>query len=161
MAKKYIDADLLREGLKELESVIYSNELVGQSMHPYDGGQLHAIKFVKELIDSLQQEQSCDTCTNDKGCVTCKDGELWKGKEQPSEDLEEEIKRYIPRDQCPVPDFMEAVARHFAEWQKEQMLQLAKNRYEQAMTFVSGNLDVDHALQMDRLALVKIIEEGK
>ena len=29
------------------------------------------------------------------------------------------------------------------------------------MTFVSGNLDVDHALQMDRLALVKIIEEDK
>ena len=42
-------------------------------------------------------------------------------QEQPSEDLEEEIKRYIPRDQCPVPDLMEAVARHFAEWQKDQM----------------------------------------
>ena len=36
--------------------------------------------------------------------------------------MEEEIKRYIPRDQCPVPDLMEAVARHFANWQKEQML---------------------------------------
>ena len=43
------------------------------------------------------------------------------------------------------------------DFYKEQILQLAKNRYEQAMTFVSGNLDVDHALQMDRLALVKII----
>lgn len=43
-------------------------------------------------------------------------------QEQPSEDLEKEIKRYIPRNQCPVPDLMEAVARHFAEWQKEQML---------------------------------------
>ena len=41
--------------------------------------------------------------------------------EEPDKSLEEEIKRYIPRDQCPVPDFMEAVARHFAEWQKEQM----------------------------------------
>lgn len=54
---KYIDAELLKKGLKELESVIYSNELVGQSMHPYDCGQLHAIKVVKELINSLQQEQ--------------------------------------------------------------------------------------------------------
>jgi hypothetical protein len=75
-----------------------------------------------EYLNKVYGEQSCDTCTNDKDCVTCKDGELWEGKEQPSEDLEEEIKRYIPRDQCPVPDLMEAVARHFAEWQKEQML---------------------------------------
>lgn len=40
------------------------------------------------------------------------------------------------------------------------MLQLAKNRYEMAMTFVSGNPEVDHALQMDRLTLVEIIKEG-
>ena len=64
---KYIDAERLREGLKELESVIHSDQLVGQSMHPYDYGQLHAIKVVKELINSLQQEHPCDTCTNDKG----------------------------------------------------------------------------------------------
>lgn len=57
---KYINAELLKEGLKELESVIYSNELVGQSMHPYDCGQLHAINIIKELIDSLEQEQPCE-----------------------------------------------------------------------------------------------------
>ena len=51
---KYIDADLLREELKELESVIYSEELIGQPMHPYDNGQLHAIKIVKELNEALQ-----------------------------------------------------------------------------------------------------------
>ena len=44
---------------------------------------------------------------------------------------------------------------------EEQMLRIAKNRYEQAMTFVTGNSEVDQAIQMDRLALVKIIEEGK
>ena len=60
MAKKYIDADLLREGLEELEAMVDSDQLVGQSMHPYDGGQLHAIKIVKELINSLQQEQPCE-----------------------------------------------------------------------------------------------------
>ena len=40
-----------------------------------------------------KQEQTCDTCTNDKGCVTCKDGELWEGKEQPCErvDVEKHI----------------------------------------------------------------------
>ena len=46
------------------------------------------------LVDSLQQEQPCDTCTNDKGCVTCKDGELWEGKEHPCEDLDEATARY-------------------------------------------------------------------
>lgn len=46
-------------------------------------------------FDSLQQEQPCDTCTNDKGCVTCKDGELWEGKEQPSEDLKGKIREWV------------------------------------------------------------------
>ena len=40
--------------------------------------------------------------------------------ESVSDDLEEEIKRYIPRDKCPIPDFMEAIARHFAEWQYQK-----------------------------------------
>ena len=112
-------------------------------------------------FDSLQQEQPCDTCTNDKGCVTCKDGELWEGKEQSCEDLEEAAKQYHERIQFSSrPSFYDAFIAG-AEWQKEQMLQLATNRYEMAMTFVSGNLDVDHALQMDGLALVKIIEEDK
>ena len=44
-----------------------------------------------EYLNKVYREQSCDTCTNDKGCVTCKDGELWEGKEQSCEDLEEEI----------------------------------------------------------------------
>ena len=122
---KYIDAELLKKGLKDLESVIYSNELVGRPMHPYDNGQLHAINIMKELIDSLQQEQPCDTCTNDKGCVTCKDGELWESKEQPFEDLEKEIKTWIPAhivggDKAPRKELKDVViqwagivARHF------------------------------------------------
>lgn len=166
---KYIDADLLREGLKELESVIHSEQLLGQSMDRYDRGRLRAINNVKELIDSLQQEQSCDTCTNDKGCVTCKDGELWEGKEQPigihdigvegengvnasdlpecqnvfkvlskpmqvirkceEVGLEEEIKRYeasLPESATVDPfegyPTLKDIARHFANWQKEQTL---------------------------------------
>lgn len=101
---KYIDAELLKKGLKELESVIYSNELVGQSMHPYDCGQLHAIKVVKELINSLQQEQPSEgydeAYLNEK---IAKASKTWKGVdvdkymaemrgyEQPSEDLKKEI----------------------------------------------------------------------
>ena len=102
MAKKYIDADLLREGLKELESVIHSNELVGQSMHPYDGGQLHAIKVVKELINSLQQEQPLPGTEELKEGIpgkdfipvewveACEKHGIWKivKVEQPSDDLE-------------------------------------------------------------------------
>lgn len=30
----------------------------------------------KDFGKPLQQEQPCDTCTNDKGCVTCKDGDM-------------------------------------------------------------------------------------
>ena len=49
-------------------------------------GMMQAFQIIRSIIDSLQQEQPCDTCTNDKGCVTCKDGELWEGKKQSSED---------------------------------------------------------------------------
>lgn len=45
----------------------------------------------KDSLKTEEREQPCDTCTNDKGCVTCKDGELWEGKEQSCEDLEKEI----------------------------------------------------------------------
>ena len=56
---------------------------------------MQAFQIIRSIIDSLQQEQPCDTCTNDKGCVTCKDGELWEGKEQPCEELEAEIERVL------------------------------------------------------------------
>ena len=80
MTQKYIDADKL---ITEIER---------------RKGYISVTHFAEELlsfIDSLQQEQSCNTCTNDKGCVTCKDGELWEGKEQHSEDLEKEIERFL------------------------------------------------------------------
>ena len=75
MAKKYIDADRLKAAIERQKGYISVT---------------HFAEELLSLIDSLQQEQSCDTCSNDKGCVTCKDGELWEGKEQTSEDLEEE-----------------------------------------------------------------------
>ena len=84
----------------------------------------------------IKQEQPCDTCTNDKGCVTCKDGELWEGKKQPSEDLEKYASRagfdYVDDIDSKYPGHrwndhdVEFAYRDGiiagAEWQKEQML---------------------------------------
>lgn len=40
-----------------------------------------AYKQVLELINSIdEQVDKCATCTNDKGCVTCENGEQWEGK---------------------------------------------------------------------------------
>ena len=91
MAKKYIDADLLR---KEIESRMGDCDANSKNPNQLLWAELAALL---PFIDSLQQEQPCDTCTNDKGCVTCKDGELWEGKEQLWEDLEEEMEgeRYM------------------------------------------------------------------
>ena len=107
----------------------------------YYQGKAVAYQETLSFIDSPQQEQPAEKTCKDCGFYenncpyirgkfipypskVCKDYtySAIKEQEQPSEDLEEEIKRYISRDQCPVPDLMEAVARHFAEWQKEQML---------------------------------------
>lgn len=155
MAKKYIDAEKL---IATLERQNVDKKI---------------IQPLIRIIDSLQQEQPCDTCTNDKGCVTCKDGELWEGKEQPSEELEKYASRagfdYV--DNIEYEDIGHIWNDHDveyayrdgfiagAEWQKEKILQLAKNRYEMAMTFVSGNMDVNQAIQLDRLALVTIIQK--
>lgn len=88
MAKKYIDAELLK---KEMEKRMHiCDGVFERNSDTYYQGKAVAYQETLSFINSLQQEQ-------------------------PSEDLEEEIKRYIPRNQCPVPDFMEAVARHFYE----------------------------------------------
>ena len=103
--------------------------------------------FIDSLPDEPAkrgQYASCIICTNDKGCVTCVNGSMWEHNltklsghaDPPGEkgvnaddipeiwdmkevNLEKEIRNYIPRDQCPVPDFMEAVARHFYELGKQ------------------------------------------
>ena len=94
---------------------------------PYIRGKFipYPSKVCKDYTYSVikEQEQPCDTCTNDKGCVTCKDGELWEGK--PEVDLEKEIKTWIPAhivggDEAPwkelkgvVIQWSEVVARYF------------------------------------------------
>lgn len=153
MAKKYIDAELLLKEIEsrmgdcdansknpnqllwaELAALIPFIDSLQQEQ-PCDMAidldiifsnmkRNEAIKQL-EYLNKVYGEQSCDTCTNDKGCVACKDGELWEGKEQPSEDLEKEIKTWIPAhivggDKAPwkelkdaVIQWAEVVARHF------------------------------------------------
>lgn len=122
MAKKYIDADRLKA---EIERRRLSNRYIDT-----DGYEAELF----EIIASLQQEQPCDTCTNDKGCVTCKDGELWEGKEQQEVDLEAEINSFWNKVSGFSPKFttlevkrngLGVIASHFANWQKEQMLKEA------------------------------------
>lgn len=128
MAKKYIDAERLIEYLeKEADKEFKATEENANSpviCHFHNGCRMQALDTI-DFIKQLQQEQPCDTCTNDKGCVACKDGELWEGKEQPSKDLEKEIKTWIPShivggDEAPwkelkdvVIQWSEVVARHF------------------------------------------------
>lgn len=90
---KYIDAEKLKAKIRQqIKMENYNFAALG------GGGQtfcINTLEWVQKQIDSLQQEQPCDTCTNDKGCVTCKDGELWEGKEQPCEELKGKIREWV------------------------------------------------------------------
>ena len=85
---KNIDADVLKAEIEKRKNICKG--IFERDSDTYYQGKAVAYQETLSFINSLQQEQ-------------------------PAKDLEEEIKRYIPRDQCPVPDLMEAVARHFYE----------------------------------------------
>ena len=61
----------------------------------------------------------CTTCTNNKGCVTCENGELYE-----SDDLKEEINNFLEKHKMMGYMFVD-IARHFAEWQKNKMMKNA------------------------------------
>lgn len=64
----------------------------------------------------------CKGCNNVKGCITCVDGDQWAHYEEPArEELDEEIKRYL-HEVYDRDDTVGDIARHFAKWQKEQMM---------------------------------------
>jgi len=84
-------------------------------------GYLFALADMQNVLDTLQEQPICETCTNYKGCVTCKDGNQWEG--QPvCEDLEVEMDRVwfggtmglFPRVEKYEEDFRN-IARHFYE----------------------------------------------
>ena len=108
MAKKYIDADLLRKEIERRKNNV--------PLHYHPHACTSVISELEELLaflDSLQQEQ-------------------------PDKSLEEEIETWIPAhisirtdETLPInptelaeicKEWGKCVARHFAEWQKEQML---------------------------------------
>lgn len=168
MAKKYIDAELLRKAVeKQIDyakgdypkgsmeearasaiTAVYRNILASIDSLQQEQPAVITTHFIQtkpcegqEMSVSSEEEQPCDTCTNDKGCVTCKNGELWEGQrtwiEQSSEDLEEavseqiciaadkHIKRVVDAAGHPGWDWTtQDIADAFkagAEWQKEQI----------------------------------------
>lgn len=139
MAKKYIDAELLLEKINHIEEEARKVRVSGTDKEAIGAdGKIKLCLRLKSLVNSLQQEQLCDTCTNDTGCVTCKDGELWEGKEQQEVDLEKEIEKFLASEDSTSYDNAGTykvsykdptkIARHFANWQKEQMLKGAVER---------------------------------
>lgn len=115
MAKKYIDANLLK---KMIQPEYNRNKaLFKKTGERYTEGIVYGLDMAEQFINSLQQEQPCDTCTNDKGCVTCKDGELWEGK--PGVDLEKEIDKTVNECTDGYNFDWDRFARHFYELGKK------------------------------------------
>ena len=157
MAKKYIDADLLRKEIEFAKSVYSNPERVVHGVadaYRQDGRAAMCEDILKKL-GSLQQEQPCDTCTNDKGCVTCKNGELWEGKEQPSEDLEKEIENTIDNTFCDMNGIaylgitgyatvedMKYIARHFYELGKQSKEPVNENLEKEECELVTADEDI-------------------
>lgn len=127
---KYIDADCLR---KAVEKKYNSNDTVGDR---WDLGYDTACEQILEIIDSLQQDEKAlelEMCSQsyweDMGWIMIPPSVTLKGietllkqvrkklqQDQPEVDLDKEINSYCgTRDIRPVPDFMDAVARHFYE----------------------------------------------
>lgn len=63
MAKKYIDAELLKKEINKHYDDYRAK--FHQNGERYYLGLIDGIEMTKRIIDSLQQEPSCDTCTND------------------------------------------------------------------------------------------------
>ena len=139
---KYIDADLLREKITEQMKSLPREVGRGAGTITAKGyGMMEAFQIMRSIIDSLQQEQ-------DLIVINKKDWEAQErfrknkhfGKpfqqEQPEEPVKDELDKELDRfissgksvtvEDCGTykvsyHDFKK-VARHFAEWQKEQML---------------------------------------
>ena len=87
-------------------------------------------------------EPSCQTCTNDKGCVTCVGKELWEGEQKqelPAEfDLEKEIETAWDKINCSVINFGDFadIAEHFYELGKVSQPK-PRSRFEQPICTIT------------------------
>ena len=57
----------------------------------YETGLADAFDWILSFIESLEQKSQCDGCVNDKGCVTCVDGNM---KETQPKGLDEAAEEY-------------------------------------------------------------------
>ena len=139
---KYIDADLLREKIAEQTKSLPREVGRGAGTITTRGyGMMQAFQIMRSIIDSLQQEQ-------DLIVINKKDWEAQErfrknkhfGKPFQQEQLEEPVKDKLDKEldrfiasgkSVTIDDYgtykvsyhdFKKVARHFAEWQKEQML---------------------------------------
>lgn len=85
---------------KEVEEVLPKTEFATYARHFYELG----CRRTAEMYDDIEYNRQ-----------RAEEAEISKG-------LEEEIERYCgPYNKRPVPDFIDAVARHFAEWGTEHL----------------------------------------
>ena len=94
--------------------------------------------------DLFFADADCDTCTNDKGCVACENGELYEGKPTDyAKSNEEKVKEMLECDKCPFrkgkdPEhncntcFDKKFFLKMAQWKDEQFKQYLDNAFKSA-----------------------------
>jgi len=84
---------------------------------PDEPKESHFLNAAKEIIE--EQERSCQTCTNDKGGVTCVNGNMWEGEPVTEKvDLEKEVDAYIENE------------RYFPDDERDIVMEIARKFYE-------------------------------
>lgn len=101
----------------------------------FRNGKREALRDIISFIDSLQEEpQVKESAKTQHDNETYKENDDSLTRESVSKDLEGEIKRYL-HEVYDRDNTVSDVARHFAEWQKQQMTKEAVNG-----TFLFGEL---------------------
>ncbi len=95
-----------------------------------------------------EQSDNCDTCTNDKGCVACENGELYEGKPTDYTKSNEEKAKEICGKGNPCCNklcqscslsFLIADVRQMAEWKDEQFKAEKQALIEKACEWLKDN----------------------
>lgn len=132
---------------------------------------------LQKFIASLdEQSEDCDTCINDKGCVTCENGELYEGKpndytknnEEQKERIEDlkkqnEILKHIEEDLSPIDfkhhqfnieSYLKGAARGMEE--AERRIQKAQDAYDEESTDGYSKAVEKACKWLDKMALSSI-----
>ena len=92
-----------------------------ETRDPYLDGKADALDLLLSFIESLEQKSQCDGCVNDKGCVTCVDGNM----KETVESLEKEQ-----------PQGLDEAAEEYA--QEEMMGGLAERAFKAGAKWMAG-----------------------